>query len=143
MRKDLGKIASFWNKPTECWKCGKHSDLEAAHIIPKCIGGSNKTENLVILCKRCHEFAPNVNDKEYMWEWINYEGMYIADFLDNMTSSKHKKIIKILKILKSKKFQEWDDANTGTHGLKVLPFDRIVTTYNWKIKKCSEMICEQ
>lgn len=39
-----------------CQICaGKDTQLEVHHIIPKSQGGSNRMENLITLCKNCHE----------------------------------------------------------------------------------------
>ena len=138
MRYDLGKISSFWNRPTECWKCGCHSELEAAHIIPKCIGGSNKAENLVILCNLCHSWAPNVNDKEYMWEWIDSPTKILSDALDKLMnlckSVDSVEYKKFLEIFQSKEHLDWGIENTGQHGVGTPNPARIMSTYNWSLK---------
>ena len=42
-----------------CRKCGKPAK-EIHHIIPLRKGGENKIENLITLCKRCHNIADNL-----------------------------------------------------------------------------------
>jgi hypothetical protein len=37
--------------------CGAAHFLEVHHVVPRCAGGSNKADNLVTLCSRCHAFA--------------------------------------------------------------------------------------
>jgi len=37
--------------------CGAAHFLEVHHVIPRGRGGSNKADNLVTLCSRCHRFA--------------------------------------------------------------------------------------
>ena len=37
--------------------CGATRFLEVHHVVPRTRGGSNKAENLVTLCGRCHRFA--------------------------------------------------------------------------------------
>ncbi len=37
--------------------CGAAHFLEVHHVVPRRAGGSNKAENLVTLCSRCHAFA--------------------------------------------------------------------------------------
>ena len=57
-----------------CWRCGEGvsstSRLERAHIIPDSLGGLDKPENLVLLCNLCHNEAPDIADKNVMWDWI-------------------------------------------------------------------------
>ena len=55
-----------------CWRCGdgvsNTKRLERCHIIPDSLGGLNKPENLVLLCNFCHNEAPDVLDKDIMWD---------------------------------------------------------------------------
>ena len=37
-----------------CVKCGSKKNLEIHHIIPHARGGSNRLENLQLLCRRCN-----------------------------------------------------------------------------------------
>lgn len=39
----------------ECVVCGTAKDLEIHHILPISEGGTNKTENLELLCQKCHD----------------------------------------------------------------------------------------
>jgi len=64
----LGCDADEWHH--RCWRCGYIRDLERCHIIPKSLGGKNTPDNYVLLCNNCHQEAPNVNDKKFMFEWI-------------------------------------------------------------------------
>ena len=149
----LGKIAAFWNRPTECWKCGSHSHLEACHIIPKMLGGSDKVDNLVILCNppdwtsagSCHAYAPDVNDSEYMWEYINdKEWMMFKTYAPDFNAlaeyaketNRHDEIsAKQKEIMDTDDFQEWWLDNVGQHGLKEQPFREVLTTWNWIMRK--------
>jgi hypothetical protein len=65
----MGADISDWS--THCWRCG-HDDekLEKCHIVPHSLGGSSNSSNLVLLCNRCHNEAPNVNCEFEMWYWI-------------------------------------------------------------------------
>lgn len=62
-----------------CWRCGCKRNLERCHIIPNSLGGEDKPENLVLLCKRCHLDNPNVADPEIMWDWLQ---AYSVPFYD-------------------------------------------------------------
>lgn len=37
---------------------------EFHHIIPVCFGGNNDINNCSLLCKKCHDVAPNIKDKK-------------------------------------------------------------------------------
>jgi len=38
----------------KCAECGNNKDLTIHHKIPLCNGGDESTENLEVLCKKCH-----------------------------------------------------------------------------------------
>ena len=37
-----------------CMKCGSKKNLEIDHVVPLARGGSNRLENLQLLCQRCN-----------------------------------------------------------------------------------------
>lgn len=53
-----------------CWCCGARAKLQKCHIIPKALGGSAAPDNIVPMCARCHDEAPDVADSEALWSWI-------------------------------------------------------------------------
>lgn len=48
----------------KCILCDNRENLAIDHIVPKCVGGSNKIENLRILCTTCNnrEYQKLVNE---------------------------------------------------------------------------------
>lgn len=63
---------------THCWNCGDNKyrtttnkpSLERCHIIPHSLGGNDSPDNYVLLCKECHQEAPNIRNSNDMWDWI-------------------------------------------------------------------------
>ena len=65
---DWGDWETDWNM---CWCCGQRTNhLQRCHIIPKSLGGTFEPHNIVPLCGACHDEAPDVIDKNIMFEWI-------------------------------------------------------------------------
>ena len=60
----------FSEAAERCWRCAYKSKLQRCHIVPHSLGGEDSASNLVLLCKRCHVEAPNINDKEFFWDWL-------------------------------------------------------------------------
>ena len=102
----INKINSFWDKKLSkylfherltdpqnmCWRCEKDKHLERCHIIPHALGGSNDASNLVILCHDCHIECPDVDDKNFMFQWIESTSfVWWANF------EKYKRIINLYK----------------------------------------------
>ena len=83
-----------------CWRCGDVSKLYRCHIVPSSAGGEDVPSNYVLLCRRCHEAAPNCADKQIMMDWLKadsakvynlywgrkiyelYDKLYKQDFLE-------------------------------------------------------------
>jgi 5-methylcytosine-specific restriction endonuclease McrA len=39
----------------QCVLCGARDEPTAHHILPRAIGGPNSPENLITICRACHE----------------------------------------------------------------------------------------
>jgi len=62
-----------------CWRCGYEAQLQRCHIVPVSLGGTDDVNNIVALCTRCHDEAPNVNDATEMWCWLRKTAVPIYD----------------------------------------------------------------
>jgi len=88
-REQGAQIRVRWDEAADhCWRCGKrliwgtregHTEDDAwrhrAHIVPRCLGGSDDASNVIILCRQCHVLAPDVADPGFMWEWLETPGV--------------------------------------------------------------------
>ena len=74
------KIAAHWAGEesedyliSHCWVCGKRvrsvEQLERHHVTPESLGGTADLDNLFLLCKKCHDAAPSVNDRGLFFSW--------------------------------------------------------------------------
>jgi hypothetical protein len=57
-------------KRGEYWKAWERAPLQKCHIVPKSLGGSFEPSNFVLMCKECHDLAPNTNSPEIFFEWL-------------------------------------------------------------------------
>jgi hypothetical protein len=72
------KLSVDFNKAkVRCWRCGYKSKLQKCHIIPDSLGGKDTPSNLVLLCRRCHIEAPNIDDPEFFWDWLKAQAVPI------------------------------------------------------------------
>lgn len=60
-----------WDIPSTAELRWDKSSLHRAHLTPKCLGGSNEVNNLTLICKACHEGAPDHIDPEEMLVWMS------------------------------------------------------------------------
>lgn len=119
-----------------CWRCSyKTSALHRCHIIPECLNGEPKPQNLVLLCKRCHEQAPNVKDKEFMFSWIRatkapfYE-LHLETKDENIFELIYKRsfLVELIKLCKGKDLSEICKQENIKNKMKSI-FDKIGTHY--------------
>lgn len=52
-------IKRLWNK----------TPFQICHIVPKSLGGSNEVSNLFLLCKECHDLAPDSISVDNFLKW--------------------------------------------------------------------------
>lgn len=89
VRQDECELSVDWAEAHErCWRCGYKKTLDRCHIIPDSLGGKDEPKNLVLLCRRCHKEAPNVEDEEIMWDWIR---AYKTSFYDTFWKNQERK----------------------------------------------------
>ncbi|MGA4840639.1 HNH endonuclease [Streptomyces sp. G45] len=64
-----GWFSEHWKKatPQASWQ---RATLERAHIVPKSLGGPDDADNLLLLCRSCHEESPDWPDRQQMARWI-------------------------------------------------------------------------
>lgn len=67
---DFTKMDESSGQKMYCWRCGNMRRLQKCHIVPKTLGGSCDISNIVPLCGRCHDEAPDVIDPKEMWRWL-------------------------------------------------------------------------
>jgi 5-methylcytosine-specific restriction endonuclease McrA len=73
-------IRAYWSKTalgtrrefdaSVCFACRwPTEDLERAHILPLCEGGSDEVSNLHLLCEACHKDSEFLSGRSY-WKWL-------------------------------------------------------------------------
>lgn len=85
---ECGLSVDWADAEERCWICGYKRELQRCHIVPEPLGGKDEPSNLVLLCKKCHIEAPNVESKTFMWDWIRANG---TSFYDTSFISKAQK----------------------------------------------------
>jgi 5-methylcytosine-specific restriction endonuclease McrA len=107
------EIRNVWNKVP----------LQRCHIIPKSLGGKDEPSNLFLMCKECHDLAPNTTSRKAFFEWVNSQNWMdrlikkINDEFKNygFDISDSKEMENLSKILLSKEFKEWAKENISIH----------------------------
>lgn len=100
-----------------CWRCGcQTKSLQKCHIVAKQFGGNMTHENIVLLCRDCHDEAPDVTDGREMWRWIKetrpmFYGTLKAERAMEIAASRGVDLSKF----NAKRFAEIADEHVGVH----------------------------
>ena len=52
-----------------CFACGKMGNVDRAHILARCEGGSDGVDNIHLLCHYCHILSEMLSGDHY-WRWF-------------------------------------------------------------------------
>jgi hypothetical protein len=63
---DIKRSDAGWHKIFECWNS---IPLQRCHIVPRSLGGTDEVANLFLMCRECHDLAPNTSFPEIFFEW--------------------------------------------------------------------------
>ena len=126
-RYDVRNANSTWVDYLRAWE---KAPLQRCHIIPRSIDGCDTPSNLFLMCAECHDLAPDINDKEIFFWWVESQN-YIRrrreklqqafkdfgiDTNDDVLMEEFKKI------LDSEDFKSWCDRNIGLHARQRPPY---------------------
>lgn len=67
-----------------CWRCGTTKNIQRCHIVPDSQGGKDEPSNLLLLCKSCHNDAPNVSNAtaEDFFDWMRNSRQALVRYLN-------------------------------------------------------------
>lgn len=137
---EIGTTIDF-GEPT-CWACGQtwegrydksqetknsfeilwvKAPLQICHIVPKSLNGADTADNLLLLCKECHDNAPNTSIAEIMIEWVKNSPHYLFREVQKIQDAMKVFLIPEIEhdefstIINDPKFKEWISNKTGIH----------------------------
>lgn len=106
-----------WNKILKCWE---KIPLQRCHIVSRSLGGTNDASNLFLMCRQCHDLAPNTDIPEIFFKWAKAqnwwkrENLKIQDAFDSFGINEKECGI-INEIIASKEFKLWIRDKFGLH----------------------------
>lgn len=138
---DIGVLID-WGEPS-CWACGYHYNakydiksphaswqeildgwekmpLQRCHIVPRSLGGSDEVQNLFLMCRECHDLAPNTSMPDIFFEWARAQCSWRRETvkLDNAFLSygiDAGQQVEIAKVVQSESFRAWIKGKSGLH----------------------------
>jgi hypothetical protein len=73
---DIKRRDAGWPEIFRCWD---RIPLQRCHIIPRSLGGTNDVGNLFLMCRECHDLAPNTNIPEIFFDWVRSQNSYARE----------------------------------------------------------------
>ena len=121
--KRLAKIDNpSWKEIRSAWNDCK--ELHRCHIVPRMLSGTEEPENIFLMCKRCHDKAPDTPSKEMFLRWVSrqYEVNLLEEnyfefkkVLCDFGVDSDEDIVELEKLVRSKEFKAWMRKNVGIH----------------------------
>jgi hypothetical protein len=133
-----------WGEPS-CWACGFHYGtkydiksshpnwneilngweripLQRCHILPRSLGGTDDPSNLFLMCRECHDLAPNTALPEIFFEWARTqsrsrrESSKIEEALRSF-GVRSEQQDELLRVIESPDFKDWLGGKLSLHRL--------------------------
>jgi hypothetical protein len=116
-RYDLKGANLSWDKMLQCWN---NIPLQRCHILPRSLGGTDHESNLFLMCRECHDLAPNTNIPEIFFEWARRQSSDAREDFKIQVALESFGIgtavaEDFLKILVSKEFWSWMRGKFSLH----------------------------
>ena len=114
---DIKRPDASWAEILRCWD---RIPLQRCHIVARGLGGSDKTSNLFLLCRECHDQMPNTPIPEIFFEWAraqswnSRENAKIRDAM-NAFGIQEIDLPDFEKLLDSVEFRLWWSDKIGLH----------------------------
>jgi hypothetical protein len=116
---DVQDSKASWDDLKKLWD--KVAPLQRCHIIPRSLGGTDDASNLFLMCRECHDLAPDTNSREMFFKWVesqNWCKRWDAEIQENLQAFGVKKedLPLINTIITSSEFERWAKDKMGIHG---------------------------
>ena len=75
-RYDIKRSDAGWESVLRCWNT---TPLQRCHVVPRSLGGTNDVSNLFLMCRECHDLAPNTSFPEIFFEWARAQSWDVRE----------------------------------------------------------------
>lgn len=116
-RYDISNSNTSWQKILSCWE---KIPLQRCHIVPRSLGGSDQVGNLFLMCRECHDSAPNTLFPQVFFKWVDKQSWWkrecgkITAAFDSFDISEVDQI-EIMSVIGSAEFKAWISGRMAFH----------------------------
>jgi HNH endonuclease len=114
---DVRRSNADWAKILRGWD---RIPLQRCHVVPQSLGGTDDVDNLFLMCRECHDLAPNTSIPAILFEWARAQSSYgremarIRAALDAFRVSEEE-AQGLEALLESEEFKTWKSDKVGLH----------------------------
>lgn len=122
------KEATTWQELKNMWNACK--PLVRCHIVADSLGGNSSPDNLFLMCRACHDEAPDTSFRDVFFKWFEFKQennygiqqknelkkwlqLYLPGFCGGSVSEEQCK--QVLDIVASDEFMKWLENHTTSH----------------------------
>jgi hypothetical protein len=114
---DIRSSNAAWDVIFRCWD---RMPLQRCHIIPRSLGGSDTPDNLFLMCRECHDHAPNTPFPEIFFEWARAQSHFKRESEKIRTALAwfglgESDMPRVERVMKSGAFRDWVSGKFGIH----------------------------
>lgn len=101
-------------------RCWDRIPLQRCHIVPRSLGGSNTADNLFLMCRECHDQAPNTPFPEIFFEWARSQSHFNRESAKILATIKwfgltKRDLARVERVMQSDAFKSWASGKLGLH----------------------------
>jgi hypothetical protein len=74
---DIKRSDVVWHEILHCWD---RIPLQRCHIVSRSLGGTDEAANFFLMCRECHDLAPNTSIPEVFFGWARAQSSYAREF---------------------------------------------------------------
>ncbi len=116
-RYDIKWSGAGWDKVLRCWN---KIPLQRCHIVPPTLGGTNDVSNLFLMCRECHDLAPNTSFPEIFFEWARAQSSDARESAKLMAAINAFSVGGVAlqefgEVITSEGFRSWASGRFGLH----------------------------
>lgn len=116
-RYDIQSPKATWEQILKAWE---KAPLQRCHILPRSLNGSDDVSNLFLMCRECHDLAPNTTNIEFFLKWASEQSWLTRSMAKlkveiNLFGTTEDKIESLNSVIKSESFKRWSSVNMGIH----------------------------
>lgn len=114
---------------SDCFAAWDKSNLQRCHIVASSLGGTDTVDNLYLMCRECHDLAPNTSIPEIFFEWVSKQCLVTRKIRDMQQAlsefgidfSDENILAELNDLLRSPEFREWRKRKVETHWRQTPP----------------------